>query len=91
MITETFRTNNLQSITTEVGTFQVEQRLIGFADNDGRWLVQQDADLYWRGGTLTERRPGKLLGIFSTVVEAEAAIRSAVVQPEHTPFHKSLN
>ena len=92
MITENYRFNNDQTITTEIGQFLVEQRNAGFVDNDGHWIVSKLRDLYWsQVGTLVERRPGKYLGAFATPAEADAAIASAEIQPEHTPFHKSLN
>lgn len=77
-ITENYRINNDQTVTTETGRFLVEQRNEGFAENDGAWIVSQLPELYWgRCGVLRRRRPGKFLGVFSSTDEASAAIDSA--------------
>lgn len=83
-----YKSNNLQTVVTEVGEFSVEQRNAGFASNDGRWSVHQYADLYWSSiGILTERRPSKFLGVFDTIADVIVAIEAAKVQPEHIPYH----
>lgn len=74
--------NHEQSVTTEIGEFLIRQRNVGYADNDGRWIVSQLPELYWSGiGTLRQRRPGKFLGVFDTREEADAAINAATLQP----------
>lgn len=84
--------NNLQTVTTAAGDFAVEQRNVGFADNDGQWIVSLYPDLYWGTcGVLRERRPGRFLGVFADTAAVVAAIEAAEPTPEHTPFHKSLN
>ncbi len=83
--------NHDQDITTETGGFYVCQRNVGFADNDGHWLVTQAADLYWApGGYLTRRRDSRFLGDFATTAEAEAAINAAGRMPELSP-HVTLS
>lgn len=75
--------NHDQSFKTEAGEFLVEQRNMGYAENDGKWIVNQLSDLYWdRWGYLTKRRQGIFLGIFDTMEQAEEAIRNAKLLPE---------
>jgi len=77
------RVNHDQTIRTEAGEFMAVQRNSGYADNDGAWVITQLPELYWSHiGTLRQRRPGAFVGVFATIEEAEAAIRSARLQPE---------
>ena len=77
-------TNNCQTVTTAAGEFMIEQRNVGFADNDGRWIVSQLPELYWSNiGVLRQRRPGAFLGVFEDRAAADAAIATAAPLPEH--------
>jgi hypothetical protein len=78
----TQRVNNDETVTTDAGQFMLIQRNEGYADNDGRWVVDQLRETYWSHiGTLRQRRLGAFLGIFNTRQDADAAIASAVPQP----------
>ena len=75
--------NNKQGIEANGLKFLVEQRNVGFADNDGRWIVNQLAELYWSNiGTLRQRRPGAFLGVFDDMDAVRAVIAAAAPQPE---------
>ena len=81
-IVETVRINNDQTVKTEVGEFLVCQRNVGYAENDGYWVVTQLPELYWsNGGVLRQRRPEKFLGVFATPVDMVEAIDAATIQP----------
>lgn len=81
-ITETVRFNNDQTVTTDAGDFMVVQRNSGYADNDGRWVVSQLAELYWgAAGVLRQRRAGRFLGVYDTTDAAVAAIEAAEPMP----------
>jgi len=74
--------NHTETVTTETARFMIEQRNAGFADNDGRWVVSQMAELYWGvGGVLRERRPGTFLGVFDNRASVDAAIAEATTLP----------
>lgn len=74
--------NNKRSIKTEIAEFMIEQRNVGFNNNDGRWIVSQLSENYWSdAGFLRQRRPGAFLGVFDTEADALAAIDAAEVQP----------
>ena len=76
------RINRDETVTTSVGQFSLIQRNSGYADNDGRWLVHQYADLYWSSiGTLRQQRAGRFLGVFDTETEAREAIAAAEAMP----------
>lgn len=78
----TYVDNYAQSVKTDVAEFLVTQRNIGFADNDGRWIVSQLPEHYWSAtGSLRQRRPGKFLGAFDTREGAQNAIDTAEPQP----------
>lgn len=80
--TDAIRINHDQTIKTGAGEFYANQRNEGYADNDGRWVVHQQPELYWStAGVLRQRRPGAFLGIFDTTTQAEAAISAATQQP----------
>lgn len=79
---ETVRFNNDQTIKTEAGKFYVNQRLSGYAENDGKWVVEQLQELYWSPiGVLRRKRRGAFVGVFDTIKDAEDAIKSATLQP----------
>lgn len=74
--------NHKHSVTVNGLTFLVEQRNIGFADNDGRWIVSQLAELYWSSiGVMRQRRPGAFLGVFDDMDAVNAAIATASPRP----------
>jgi hypothetical protein len=53
--------------------FLVSQRNVGFASNDGRWIVRQCADLHYdlqRAGGLYRRHHGQYLGDHATYEQA---------------------
>lgn len=80
--TSIIRINRDETVTTSVGQFSLIQRNSGYADNDGRWLVHQYADLYWSPiGTLRQRRAGRFLGVFDTETEAREATAAAEAVP----------
>lgn len=75
--------NNDKWITNNIGTFHLEQRNVGFADNDGRWVVTQSPELYWSAsGVLYYKARGAFLGVFDTETLALVAVESAERQPE---------
>ncbi|SCL32961.1 hypothetical protein GA0070616_4600 [Micromonospora nigra] len=83
--------NHEDTITTDAAEFAIAQRNIGFADNDGRWIVSQLPDLYWSPiGVLRQRRPGAFLGAFDTREVAEAAISAAQPLPEQDAMVPSM-
>jgi hypothetical protein len=83
--------NHKASITADGGTFLIEQRNVGFADNDGRWIVSQLAELYWSNiGTMRQRRPGAFLGVFDDMDAVNAAIAAAAPQPERDEMVMSM-
>jgi hypothetical protein len=83
--------NNKQSIQVNGLTFLVEQRNVGFADNDGRWVVVQLAELYWSNiGVLRQRRPGAFLGVFDDMDAVREAIAAAAPQPERDEMVMSM-
>jgi hypothetical protein len=74
--------NHDHTVKTEAGEFMLIQRNAGYADNDGRWVVSQLAELYWSGGgALRQRRAGRFLGAFDTLELAMAAVAAAELQP----------
>lgn len=74
--------NFKKSITANGLTFLIEQRNIGFADNDGRWIVSQLAELYWSPiGVMRQRRPGAFLGVFDDMDAVNAVIADAAPMP----------
>lgn len=86
-----YRGNNERSIVTTAAEFLLRQRNVGYADNDGRWLVDQLPELYWSaGGVLRRRRPGAFLGVFDTEDAALAAIEAAGEQPERDEWVESI-
>lgn len=79
-----FITNNTATVDMPTGQFMVEQRNVGFADNDGRWLVTQSQELYWDScGFLMERRPSRFLGAFDSLTIALRVAREADKVPAH--------
>ncbi len=79
-----YQSNNERHIVTAVAEFLMSQRNVGFADNDGRWIVSQLPELYWSPiGALRRRRPGAFLGAFDTEAAALTAIENAAPQPEN--------
>ena len=78
-MTTTYVSNRNETVRTEAGMFYLCQRNAGFETNDGRFVVQHLADLYWSAiGTLRQRRgPGRVLGTFDTYEQALAAIDAA--------------
>lgn len=83
--------NNKQSIEADGLKFLVEQRNVGFADNDGRWVVVQLAELYWSGiGVLRQRRPGAFLGVFDDMEAVLAAVAAAAPRPERDEMVMSM-
>ena len=83
--------NHKASIEANGLKFLIEQRNIGFADNDGRWNVVQLAELYWSGiGVLRQRRPGAFLGVFDDMDAVHAAIAAAAPQPERDEMVMSM-
>lgn len=53
----------------------VEQRNVGFADNDGRWIAQRVRGNRWTaGGVLEPVGESAFLGVFDTEAEALAAV-----------------
>jgi hypothetical protein len=79
----TYVSNHEQAIRTDVAEFMITQRNVGFADNDGQWIVTQLAEFeYNHLGTLYKIRGGKFLGAFADLDAARAAIATATVQPE---------
>ena len=74
--------NFKKSITANGLTFLIEQRNIGFADNDGRWIVSQLAELYWSPiGVMRQRRPGAFLGVFDDMEAVNTVIANAAPMP----------
>jgi hypothetical protein len=83
METTGYVSNNERYLQTDAGEFLMNQRNVGYWENDGRWIVRQLADLYWDGyGYLTKRREGLSIGPFDTEEEALTAIASAEIRPE---------
>lgn len=77
-----YNPNNRETVTTDAGTFEMEQRNEGFEPNDGRWIVSQHPELFWSSyGTLRQRRPGAFLGVFETHADALCAVSDAQPQP----------
>jgi hypothetical protein len=75
--------NNVQTVKTATGEFMIEQRNVGFADNDGRWIVSQLPELFWsKIGTLRRRRAGRFLGAFDDMPAVNVAIAAADQMPE---------
>ena len=73
--------NNRHCVKTEAAEFMLEQRNVGFADNDGQWIVSQLPELFWNGiGVLTQRRPGAFLGVFADKAAADKAVADATAQ-----------
>lgn len=74
--------NFKKSITVNGLTFLIEQRNIGFANNDGKWIVSQLAELYWSNiGVMRQRRPGAFLGAFDDMDAVNVAIADAAPLP----------
>lgn len=79
----TYVPKNERWIRTDAGLFWAEQRLVGFADNDGRWTVTQMSECEYRAlGALVRTREARHLGIFDTDADAMLAIRDAERMPE---------
>lgn len=73
--------NNVTMVETNAAQFLIEQRNVGFAQNDGRWIVSQLPELYWStAGALRQSRPGAFLGVFDTRADADIAISTATQQ-----------
>jgi hypothetical protein len=54
--------------------YHLAQRVVGYADNDGRWVAQRVAPTHWsRIGTLQRTGVSLVLGVFDTEAEARAA------------------
>ncbi len=78
------RYNNDQTITYGGAEFYAEQRNAGFADNDGSWVITLHAQNVWTtGGVLCEARPGRHVGVFTTIAAADRAIRDTVIPDAH--------
>lgn len=73
--------NNEKSVKTDVAEFLFRQRNVGYADNDGRWVLSQLPELYWSNGYLCQLRPGKFLGVFNDMSAVSKVIESAKKQP----------
>lgn len=87
----TYVSNHKASIQANGCTFLIEQRNVGFADNDGRWIVSQLAELYWSNiGTMRQRRPGAFLGVFEDMDAVNAAIAAAAPLPERDEMVMSM-
>ncbi len=83
--------STVETIKTDVASFLIEQRNVGFADNDGRWIVQQLSELYWSGiGTLRQKRAGAFLGVYDTRESAVAACHKASAQPVQDEMVRSM-
>ena len=55
-------------------SYDFAARTVGYAINDGRIVAQRIRPTYWhRIGTLQEVGESKVLGVFDTMAEAEAA------------------
>jgi hypothetical protein len=55
-------------------SYDIAQRVIGYADNDGRWVAQRIRPTFWSSiGTLQGVGTSRVLGVFDTLAEAEAA------------------
>lgn len=82
MTQTSYVSNHLHTITTPAGQFVVEQRNVGFASNDGKWVVSLLPELYWSHiGTLRKRREGRFLGAFTGRATANAAIATTGLPP----------
>jgi len=87
----TYVSNNKASIEANGLKFLIEQRNVGFANNDGRWIVSQLAELYWSPiGVMRQRRPGAFLGVFDSLEAVHAAVSAATPQPERDEMVMSM-
>lgn len=83
--------STVETIKTDVASFMIEQRNVGFADNDGRWIAEQLAELYWSGiGVLRQKRAGTFLGVYDTRESAVAACHAALAQPVQDEMVRSM-
>ncbi len=83
--------NNKATIEANGCTFMIEQRNVGFANNDGKWIVSQLAELYWSPiGVMRRRRPGAFLGVFEDMAAVEAVIAAAAPLPERDEMVTSM-
>lgn len=58
-----------------VPSYAIDQRLAGYADNDGRFVAERVRPLHWSPwGTLRAVGSGRFLGVFDTRAEADAAV-----------------
>ena len=87
----TYISNNKASIEANGLKFLIEQRNVGFVNNDGRWIVSQLAELYWSNiGVMRQRRPGAFLGVFDDMDAVRAVIAAAAPQPERDEMVMSM-
>lgn len=74
---------------TPLPTYPIEQRLAGYADNDGRFVAQRVRPLYWTPwGTLHAVGVSRVLGVFDTREEAEAAAAHDLAEVWPTEDHE---
>jgi hypothetical protein len=69
-------------------SYVIDQRLVGYADNDGRFVAQRIRPTFWSSiGTLQGVGVSRVLGVFDTREEADqaAAADLAVWETEAHP------
>lgn len=76
-----YKSNNIKSFRTDIAEFMIEQRNVGFVENDGQWLVNQLPELHWSNGFLRQCRPGKFLGVFADMDAVNVVVSAAKVLP----------